>query len=188
MYCSNCGAELSPDALFCSKCGSKANSNLNDNNSADKSTIMPVKNKKKPIIILVAVICAIVAIYVLLSGISDINHSREVSSIEETANAENPLLRNYYLGYVNSNVCVLKFNDGNLLEFVDCGLGRSIDKRKKDYGTYEVDGQTITITLNSTDPLKCVSPDNGESIIIGDNTFSKVESSKLATETLDAFD
>lgn len=38
MYCSNCGAELSPDSLFCNKCGSKINKN--DSHNLPETIIM----------------------------------------------------------------------------------------------------------------------------------------------------
>ncbi len=54
MYCKHCGAEISVNASFCSKCGKKVNSNL----SVIKNKIVESKNntnRKLPVFLLVAI-------------------------------------------------------------------------------------------------------------------------------------
>ena len=51
----------------------------------------------------------------------------------------------------------------------------------KEYGTYEIDENIVTIVLDGKDSYKCPVVNDGD-------TFSIVDSSTLSSETLEAFD
>lgn len=168
IQCPECKKEVSNMAKTCPNCGYSL-------------------KKKSPIIIIIAALCAIIAICILLSGLTDLFHSKASTSAAKNEST-NFLLGNYYMGTIDTRVYVFKFCDGNILEIVDCGWGRASDTRQKEYGTYEIDENTVTIVLNGKDSFTYPILNEGESFSIGDNTFNKVSSSELSSETLEAFD
>lgn len=168
--CPECGKEISNQAKCCPNCGYQS------------------QKKQSPWIIVIAIACTIIGIVVIICGVSDFLHaSKSENTITNTNETNNVLLDNYYLGSIN-NVYVLKFCSNNVLELVDCGWGRSTDTRSKAYGTYEINGDTVTIIINGTDEIKCVITDNGETINIGDTKFSKTNPEELTDSTLNCFD
>lgn len=161
IQCPECKKDISDTAKTCPNCGH------------------PLKNRK-PAIIVLAIICAIIAVYVLISGLNDFFHAAAITSATQDE-PNNLLSEKYYMWTIDTKVYVLKFCDGNILEIVNCGWGRSVDTRKKEYGTYEIDENIVTIVLDGKDSYKCPVVNDGD-------TFSIVDPSTLSSETLEAFD
>lgn len=163
--CTECGREISNQAEKCPHCGYPINHDL---------------SKKKPIwLLIVAGICGIIAILVLISGASDF--------LKGSKNT-NPLLNNYYLGVEKYTVYVIKFSDDNIVEVVDCGLGRDSDQTKKAYGSYEISESTVEITLSNGSSLLGIIHKNGDSITIGNENYTKTDPKTLSKKTIEAFD
>ena len=100
---------------------------------------MEGERKLKKLLIRIATLsCIIVICFSSVAGCSKKNEEE----------SENILSNKYYMGVVDFSVQVIKFNDDYVVEWIDCGFGRSEDKRTKYYGTYEIDGRVLKITLS----------------------------------------
>lgn len=106
----------------------------------------------------------------------------------------NALYGYYYVGSLGHSVQVVRFDGDGVVEWVDCGLGRSSDKRTKYYGTYDLDGRKLSIEMSgqpdflSESSLACVVHDDGASITIDGEKFTSCTEDDLGSETVAAFD
>lgn len=174
MKCPECGKDISSQAENCPNCGFPTN---------------PHKGATKIAIGVIAAICGIIAIFIIFSAISDLLESKDPVTYTENSNEKtNTLVGAYYVGTEDSHVYVVRFNDDNLIEIVDAGLGRDADKRSKFYGTYESDGSSLTIHLSGGADWNCALHEDSNAITIEGVEFVAREKSDLSEETLDCFD
>lgn len=133
---------------------------------------------KKIMLLLLVMLC--------LCGCSnkDINGEAKTSEDKEA----NILHDGYYMASVDNSVQVIRFNEDSAVEWIDCGFGRSTDKRTKHYGVYEMDGKKLLITLSGEDEKTCVIRDEGENITIDGNEYKRCNEADLSEETIKEFD
>jgi|GEM_PF-3421331 len=125
----------------------------------------------------------------LITGCSSIKSDNSTETESHTQEITNILSEQYYMGNIDYAVQVIRFNADEVIEWIDCGLARAQDKRTKYYGTYEIDGRKLTISLSGQDDMNCVIHEDRDSITIDGITFSKIKDiNKLSEETLKKFD
>lgn len=140
---------------------------------------MEGERKLKKLLIRIATLsCIIVICFSSVAGCSKKNEEE----------SENILSNKYYMGAVDFSVQVIKFNDDYVVEWIDCGFGRSEDKRTKYYGTYEIDGRGLKITLSGQSEKVCVIHNEGETITIDGEEFDLCDIETLSEETQKKFD
>ena len=87
-YCTNCGAELSDEMLFCSKCGYK-NIALSEASKAERtSNTTASKKKNKVLFVLLALFVAAVTVaFILLSPDKEVPFSENPEAISAAASS-----------------------------------------------------------------------------------------------------
>lgn len=133
---------------------------------------------KKIALLLLAVLC--------LCGCSNKNINVEAETSEDKE--VNVLSGGYYMASVENSIQVIRFNEDDALEWIDCGFGRGTDKRTKYYGMYELDGKKLLITLSGQDEMTCVIHDDGENITIDGSNYKRYNEADLSEETKKEFD
>lgn len=133
---------------------------------------------KKIMLLLLVMLC--------LCGCSNKNNNgKAVTSEDKEANI---LHGGYYMASVDNSIQVIRFNEDDAMEWIDCGFGRSTDKRTKYYGVYKLDGRKLLVTLSGEDEMTCVIHDDGENITIDGNEYKRYSKADLSVETIKEFD
>ncbi len=112
----------------------------------------------------------------------------DTSKEDEKTEVNNILVDKYYLGSINYSAHVIKFDKDGVVQWIDCGLGREQDSRKKYYGVYEVNNKKLTLTLSGQEEMICVIHDDGKAITINGTEFNLTEKDDLSEKTLKEFD
>lgn len=170
--CPECGKEISDKVSSCPNCGYPLGKN---------------ETMNKKIIWIIAGIFGIIALLVLLSGMSDLFHASRTESATLNGESDNPLLGKYYVGSVDYSAYVLRFNDDNTVDIIDCGLGRDTDPRKNIYGTYTVEKNALEINLSGGNSIVCVIHEDGDSLTVGGEEFDSISPDDLSDKTMEYF-
>lgn len=144
---------------------------------------MEQEKRKRPVWVwLIAVIGAVIGIVAVLSAFGDLH---QASLLEKE---ENSLTSDYYVGTEKSGVYVMRFRDDNTVEIVNCGLGRDSDPRRKYYGTYERNGNSLIVTPTGGSSINCVIHDDYKKLEVGAYTYDRVKEEKISQKTLEQFE
>lgn len=135
----------------------------------DNAKTTSQENKKAPAWILVtAVICCVIAGFVLFSGVLDLSKGNSVQT------TENNIMGNFYNGSGTYFGLIFYFPDENTYMY-STSSGEKIA-----YGTYELNGNALKLYLSS-ESYAAVVLNNGDTIKINDSELTKATSNDLIT-------
>ena len=129
----------------------------------------------KPVVIVICIISAFIAIAVLISGFSDLLH---YSKLKETPN--NSIVGNYYDGSGDYFGIIFYFIDDNTYCY-STSSGDTIA-----YGTYDISGNSLTLKVSS-ETYAAVITEDGNKIMINDSALKKTTDTNLITHYKEMF-
>lgn len=167
MNCVKCGYKIDDDKDFFPNCGEN------------------FKKKKPALLIIIALLCVIILIFCVTSGVSDLKKTFDMSKgTGSFIDDKYIIVSGIYFDYAS----VFKFSDGDLVQIVSEAPGTN--DITKYYGTYEIDGHKLTISVYGSEIEGVLLEDkniisiNGEEKEILDATERKIADEY----TMSAFD